>query len=69
MWKNTSKFLLQRNISTDFCSSVENDYNLYLFFSSGKHYRMFDDKYVEFENATKHCDDLGARCSKIRKMV
>lgn len=61
MWKNKSKILLQRNISTDFCSSVENDYNLYLFFSSGKHYRMFDDKYVEFENATKHCEDMGAR--------
>jgi len=28
---------------------------------NGKHYRMFDDKYVEFENATKHCEDMGAR--------
>ena len=27
----------------------------------GKHYRMFDDRYVDFETATHHCEELGAR--------
>ena len=29
--------------------------------ANGKHYRMFDDKYVEWEEAHTHCDEMGAR--------
>ena len=29
--------------------------------ANGKHYKMFDDKYVEFEEAVDQCEDLGAR--------
>ncbi|CAB4053923.1 unnamed protein product [Lepeophtheirus salmonis] len=28
---------------------------------NGKHYRIFDDSYVEFDNATAKCEELGAR--------
>ena len=33
------------------------------FFSilSGKAYKMFDDQYMEFDNATEHCTGLAAR--------
>jgi len=29
--------------------------------ANGKHYRMFDDKYVEWDEAHTHCDEMGAR--------
>ncbi|XP_059091847.1 uncharacterized protein LOC131887293 isoform X2 [Tigriopus californicus] len=29
--------------------------------ANGKSYKMFDDAYVEFDNATDHCNELGAR--------
>jgi len=29
--------------------------------SNGKHYKMFDDKYVEFDEAVSQCEELGAR--------
>ena len=28
---------------------------------SGKAYKMFDDQYMEFDNATEHCTGLAAR--------
>ena len=31
------------------------------FLLAGRSYRMFDDKYVDFDNATDQCANLGAR--------
>ena len=31
---------------------------------NGKHYKMFDDKYVEFDEAVTQCEELGARSSQ-----
>ena len=28
---------------------------------NGKHYKLFDDKYVEFDEALEKCQELGAR--------
>ena len=39
--------------------SQYNDLKLYL--EIGKAYKMFDDQYMEFDNATQHCTNLGAR--------
>ena len=35
--------------------------NLKLYLEIGKAYKMFDDQYMEFDNATQHCTNLGAR--------
>ena len=35
--------------------------NLKSYFEIGKAYKMFDDQYMEFDNATQHCTNLGAR--------
>ena len=32
-----------------------------LTYFSGKAYKMFDDQYMEFDNATEHCTGLAAR--------
>ena len=35
--------------------------NLTFYLEIGKAYKMFDDQYMEFDNATQHCTNLGAR--------
>jgi hypothetical protein len=32
-----------------------------MFSNLGKHYRIFDEEYVEFDEAVTKCSDLGAR--------
>ena len=42
--------------------TYRSQYNdLKLYFEIGKAYKMFDDQYMEFDNATQHCTNLGAR--------
>ena len=35
--------------------------NLSTYHFVGKAYKMFDDQYMEFDNATEHCTGLAAR--------
>jgi len=37
------------------------NFNIQSFFHLGKHYRMFDEEYVEFSDGQKKCNDMGAR--------
>jgi hypothetical protein len=40
---------------------IENCCNETMFSNLGKHYRIFDEEYVKFDEAVTKCSDLGAR--------
>ena len=49
-------------IRLSYISTYRSKYNnLKLYLEIGKAYKMFDDQYMEFDNATQHCTNLGAR--------
>ena len=55
-------FSYQHIVRLSHVSTYRSPYNnLKLYLEIGKAYKMFDDQYMEFDNATQHCTNLGAR--------